>query len=222
MTVAEALHQRRSVRAFLDRPVERPLLEQVLADAARAPSGGNLQPWHVTFVSGAAMAELKALMARRTAEDPRGEPMEYAIYPTGLVPPYETRRQAIGEAMYARIGIPRDDRESRRKWFAQNFQFFGAPVGMFCHVDRMMGPPQWSDLGMFLQSFMLRAVEAGLATCPQECWAMYSATMRRFLALPDNQMLFCGMAIGYPDDSAAVNGLVSPRAELSEYARFMD
>lgn len=221
MNVAEALHARRSVRAFLDRPVDRSLLEQLLADAARAPSGGNLQPWHVTFVSGESMARLKAMMAIRAAENPRGEQMEYTIYPPGLVAPYEIRRKAIGEAMYARLGIPREDREARRTWFAQNFQFFGAPVAMFCHVDRMMGPPQWSDLGMFVQSFMLRAVDAGLATCPQECWAMYSETIRHFLELPDNQMLFCGVAIGYPDEAAAVNGLVSPRAELEEYARFM-
>jgi nitroreductase len=222
VNVAEALHARRSVRAFLDRPVERSLLERLLADAARAPSGGNLQPWHVTFVSGESMARLKAMMAIRAGENPRGEPMEYTIYPPGLVAPYEVRRKAIGEAMYARLGIPREDREARRAWFAQNFQFFGAPAAMFCHVDRMMGPPQWSDLGMFLQSFMLLAVDAGLATCPQECWAMYSETMRQFLKLPDNRILFCGVAIGYPDEDAAVNRLESPRAALAEYAAFME
>lgn len=222
MNVTEALAARRSTRAFLDRPVDRSLIEAIIADAARAPSGGNLQPWHLVVVTGARLETLKALMRTRTQEDPRGEPMEYAIYPTGLVSPYEDRRQAIGEAMYARLGIPREDRESRRAWFSRNFQLFDAPVGIFCHVDRMMGPPQWSDLGMFLQSLMLRATQAGLATCPQECWAMYSATMRNFLSLPDQHMLFCGIALGHADETAAVNGLVSPRAPLDEFVRFED
>lgn len=222
MSVAAALAARRSVRAYLDRPVDPALVARLLEQAARAPSGGNLQPWHVDVLTGASLARLKAEMAGRVAAEPRGEGSEYAIYPPGLTDPYEARRRAIGESMYATLGIPREDREARRRWFARNFAFFGAPVGLFVHVDRMMGPPQWSDLGIFLQSLMLLATEAGLATCAQECWAMYPRTIARILATPDRLMLFCGMAMGYEDTAHPVAALASPRAPLAEFATFRD
>jgi len=215
-SVSEAIIERRSVRAFLDKPVPEGVIEALIASATRAPSGGNLQPWHIDVVMGARLDELKALMIDRTRDDPRGEPMDYTIYPTGLSPPYEDRRKFIGEAMYGKLGIPYEDRTSRRAWFTRNFQFFGAPVGIFCHIDRSMGPPQWSDLGMFLQSLMLLAVEAGLATCAQECWAMYPRTVGAFLRLREDHILFCGMALGYEDSEATVNTLHSPREDITE------
>lgn len=221
MNVSEAMAARRSVRGFLDMPVDPSLIRTLLEKAARAPSGGNLQPWHVDVVTGDAMERLKALMRERLASG-ASEQHAYDIYPPNLTAPYRDRRFAIGEAMYAHIGIPREDKAARRQWFARNFQFFGAPAAVFCTVDRQMGPPQWSDLGMFLQSFMLLAVEAGLATCPQECWAVYPETVTGFLGTPAERMLFCGVAIGHEDPDQPANQLWSARAPLEEWARFLD
>jgi nitroreductase len=215
MNVSEAVAARRSVRGFLDTPVDLGLIQQLVAKASRAASGGNLQPWHVDIVAGDAMNRLKQTMMAKLAGGP--ETPEYDIYPTELVAPYRDRRFAVGEAMYERIGIPRDDKAARRMWFARNFAFFGAPLALFTTVDKRMGPPQWSDLGMFLQSFMLLAVEAGLATCAQECWAVYPETVKAFLNTPDDRMLFCGMAVGYEDPNEPANQLRTDRADASEW-----
>jgi nitroreductase len=220
MKVSEAIRTRRSVRGFLDRPVDTDLVRGLLAIAARAPSGGNLQPWHIHVVTGDKLHDLKRIMAARAAELPAGEDLEYDIYPKTLTAPYLTRRAEIGEAMYATLGIPRTDRAARRAWFARNFQFFGAPLAVFCCIDRTHGPPQWSDAGMFLQTLMLLLREAGLDSCPQECWAMYPRTVGAHLGLAASQILFTGMAIGWADPDAVVNTLVSPRAELTEFATF--
>jgi nitroreductase len=216
MNVTDAVAARRSVRGFLDTPVEMEVLRGIAEKAARAPSGGNLQPWHIDIVTGESLAKLKAVMAAKLAAREKEEPA-YAIYPPELDMPYESRRAGVGEAMYCHIGIPREDRAARRAWFARNFAFFGAPAALFCTVDRAMGPPQWSDLGMYLQSVMLLAVEAGLATCPQECWAMYPETVTRFLGTPAERMLFCGMAIGHEDPDEPANRLRSERAATAEW-----
>ncbi len=220
MEVREAVAARRSVRGFLDTPVELALVERLVAEASHAPSGGNLQPWHIDIVAGEAMNRLKQTMMAKLASGP--ETPEYDIYPKELLSPYRDRRFAVGEAMYERIGIPRDDKIARRMWFARNFAFFGAPVALFMTIDRRMGPPQWSDMGMFLQSFMLLAVEEGLATCAQECWAVYPETVKAFLGTPDDRMLFCGMALGYEDTAEPANTLRTERAESSEWMRVLD
>jgi nitroreductase len=192
-----------------------------LQKAARAPSGGNLQPWHVTVLSGAPLHRLVETVVAKQAELPRGEAAEYDVYPKQLAEPYNARRFKIGEDMYARLGIAREDRPARRQWFARNFRFFDAPVGLFCFVDRMMGPPQWSDCGMFLQSLMLLLREAGYDSCAQECWSMFAPTVYKELQIPEHMMLFCGMAIGKRNPEAAVNDLVSDRAALEEFAEFI-
>ena len=216
MDVTEAIAARRSVRGFLDTPVDPTLLHDLAVKASRAATGGNLQPWHIAIVQGDAMARLKAIMAEKIATGATETPA-YDIYPKELVAPYRDRRFAVGEAMYAHLGIPRDDKPARQEWFARNFEFFGAPAAYFCTVDRRMGPPQWSDLGMYLQNLMLLAVDAGLATCPQECWAMYPETVGAFLDMPEDRMLFCGMAIGYEDRAAPANQLRTERADETEW-----
>lgn len=221
MNVQDAIATRRSVRDFLDTPVPGDVIRRVVAQALRAPSGGNLQPWHLHLVGGDRLAELKAIMRTRVDEAPAGEGSEYDVYPRELVAPYRDRRFAIGEAMYARLGIPREDKAARRQWFARNYQFFGAPLALFCTVDRRMGPPQWSDLGMLLQSLMLLLRGEGLDSCAQECWALYPQTIGRFIALPPERMLFTGMAIGYADRSGAIDSLVTERAPLAEVAEFI-
>ncbi|HWU95848.1 MAG TPA: nitroreductase [Sphingomonas sp.] len=222
MNVSEAVASRRSVRAFLDKPVDMALLRDLIERAGRAPSGGNLQPWHIHVVSGPAMDRLKAIMRARLAEAPFGDPPEYAVYPSPLGEPYRSRRFQVGEAMYAGLGIPREDKTARLRWFAGNWQFFGAPVGLFCTLPRDHGAPQWSDCGMFLQTLMLLLREAGLDSCPQEAWSAHHATVRDFLGLPEAQMLFTGMAIGFRDPDSPLNQFPVARAPLDEWARFHD
>lgn len=219
MTVSEAVLARRSVRGFTDRPVDMTVIREVLALAARAPSGGNLQPWHIDVVSGAALDGFKREVAAKLMAGHQETP-EYPIYPGVLDDPYSTRRAAVGEALYGHLGIPRDNKAGRRMWFARNFAFFGAPVALFCTVGRGMGSAQWSDLGMFLQTVMLLLVDRGLASCPQECWAMFPQTVTQFLGTPPERMLFCGMAIGWEDPEEPANRLRSERAPLEDWATF--
>jgi len=220
MLVSEAVASRRSVRGFLPTPVDPAVIRRVVEAAARAPSGGNLQPWHIDVVAGAPLEELKAIMRRRMAEAPGGEPTEYDIYPKVLPAPYKDYRFAVGEELYRALGIPREDKMARMMWFARNFQFFGAPVALFCTVAKTMGPPQWSDLGMYLQTLMLLLREEGLDSCPQECWAIYPATIRDFLGTPEDRMLFTGMAIGFKDDADPANAARPARAPLADFATF--
>lgn len=220
MNVTDALNSRRSVRGFLDQPVAADVIRRVLLTAARAPSGGNLQPWQIHIVAGDAMRELKTLMAKRVVEAPGGEAAEYKIYPDNLWSPYRERRYKIGEDLYASLNIPREDKPGRLRQFARNFQFFGAPVALFCFIDRGMGVAQWSDLGMYLQSVMLLLREQGLDSCAQECWSIYPKTISQFVGAPEQQMIFCGMAIGFADEDEPANRLVTHRAPLEEFVRF--
>lgn len=217
MDVSEAVVARRSIRRFLPTPVEDGLVRELLEKASRAPSGGNLQPWRVTVITGETMP---AFLQHVGASDFQAEP-EYPVYPAGLKSPYRDSRFKVGEDMYALLGIPREDKAARLGNLARNFEFFGAPTGFFCWIDRDMGYPQWSDLGMFLQTFMLLAAEAGLATCAQEAWANRSEPVRSFIKPADELMLFCGMAVGYADPDEPVNTLVSDREPLEAWATFL-
>jgi len=217
MNVSEAVASRRSIRAFLDTPVPDELIRELLEKASRAPSGGNLQPWRIFVVNGDAMGRLHAFLSTRTAP----EATEYDIYPPKLKEPYRSSRFKVGEDMYALLGIPREDTPARLARLAENFSFFGAPAGLFCFIDRQMGSPQWSDLGMFLQTFMLLAREAGLDTCAQEAWSLKPATVAEFVGAGPDLMLFCGVAVGYGDPHHPVNRLVSEREPLEVWARFV-
>lgn len=217
MNVIDAVRERRSVRQFTPRPVPDDVLRSLVEDAARAPSGGNLQPWRIYVVNGESMVQLRAHLA---AQAPIDQP-EYEIYPPSLAEPYRTNRFTVGEQMYATLGIAREDKEGRRRQFAHNNDFFGAPAALFCYVDRQMGLPQWSDLGMYLQTFMLLAVERGLATCAQEYWSVRHAAVTSFTGAPAEEMLFCGMSIGYEDTSAPINTLRSERMPLEQFATFL-
>ena len=217
MNVSDAVAARRSIRAFLDKPVSNELIEELLSKAARAPSGGNLQPWRVFVITAETMPKFQEFLQTSDIKD---KP-EYEVYPQGLKSPYRESRFKVGEDMYALLGIPREDKAARFAHLARNYVFFDAPVGLFCFVDRQMGPPQWSDLGMFLQTFMLLACEAGLDTCAQEAWAMRANTVATFVEADPDLMLFCGMALGYRDPDRPVNDLVSDRESLQEWAKFL-
>jgi nitroreductase len=218
MKVSEALDTRMSCRAFLDRPVPAETVRSILEQARRAPSGGNVQPWFVDVLTGEPLRELLARVAARVPEHPLGQDTEYNIYPPNLAEPYRSRRFKCGEDLYATIDIPRGDKARRLQQYGRNFELFGAPVGLFFSIDRIMGVDQWSDVGMFMQSIMLLAREYGLHTCPQEAWAAWYRIVGEFLALPPERMLFCGMALGYRDESHPVNRLRTDRAALEEFA----
>jgi nitroreductase len=197
--------------------VDATTLRSILDAARHAPSGGNLQPWWVYALTGAPLAEFKDIM--RAKVDPRGETShDYEIYPARLGEPYRSRRYKCGEDLYATIGIAREDKPARLRQLARNYEFFGAPVGLFFCIDRAMGTPQWSDLGMYMQSVMLLAREHGLHTCAQEIWSLWPRTVGDYLQLPPNLMLFAGMALGYGDSSHPVNTLRTDRAPLEDFA----
>lgn len=222
MNVTDAIASRKTIRAFRSDPVSRETLEQILTLALRAPSGGNLQPWRVYALMDGARDELVRRVAKVREEHPMGSPPEYQIYPPKLSEPYKSRRFRIGEAMYATLGIPREDKAARLEFFSGNWDFFGAPVGLIFTMDRQMQEGQWADLGMFMENIMLLAREHGLHSCPQEAWAMFSPTIRAYLDVPDNEMIFCGMAIGFADEDHPVNSLHSERAPLNEIVTFRD
>jgi nitroreductase len=219
VNVSEALATRRSCRAFLPAPVPGATVRAILEAARQSPSGGNLQPWRVYALAGPALAGLVALVRSRMPASPRGEePVEYAIYPGDLWEPFRSRRYKCGEDLYATIGVRREDKFGRLLQFARNFEFFGAPVGLLFSLDRRLGPPQWSDVGMYMQSVMLLAREHGLDTCAQEAWSLWHRTVGEYLGLPPELMLFAGMALGYRDESAPINRLRTERAPLEEFA----
>jgi nitroreductase len=217
-SVTEAVLGRRSTRAFLPRPVDRALIEELLGLAARAPSGGNLQPWHVDVLAGEPLEALRAGAMPSLGSARAG--MELTVYPSPLPDPYRTRRYRSGEALYEAIGIPRADRPGRLAQFARNFDAFGAPVLLLFSIDRIFDRPQWAHLGMFMQTLMLLAEERGLATCPQEAWAAVHDIVGEHIELPEERILYCGMALGYADPEAPINRLRTEREEVEGFARF--
>jgi nitroreductase len=220
MKVSSAVDTRMSCRAFLPTPIALATVREILDAARRAPSGGNLQPWSVHVLTSAPLAELREDIQRRLVSSPRGEGAEYEVYPPQLTEPYLSRRFKCGEDLYAAIGIPREDKVSRVRQFKRNYLFFDAPVGMFVFIDRQMGRPQWCDLGIYLQTIMLLAREHGLHTCPQEAWAVWHAAVSERLGIPANMMLFCGLALGIRDETAAVSAVRTDRAPLEELVTF--
>ena len=219
-TVSEAVATRRSVRRFLPDPVERAVLERVLEKAQRAPSGGNVQPWNALVLTGEPLQRLFAHVAQVIPEGRAAHSPEYNIYPPELSGAYEARRFGVGEALYAALGIAREDKRGRLTQFMDNFRAFGAPVLMLIHTPRTMGPPQWSDIGMWLQTVMLLLREEGLDSCAQEAWAVYQRQIRECVAIPQDHIFFCGLAIGRADADAAVNRFPVPRAPLAEVLTF--
>jgi nitroreductase len=217
MDVFDAVASRYSCRAFLPTLVPETTVRDILERAARAPSGGNLQPWRVHALAGKKLEELKALVRARPELLPRGEGAEYNIYPSDLKEPYETRRRQVGAALYQSIGVTHEDRAGRYRQYARNFEFFGAPVALLFSIDRSLGPPQWSDLGGFIQTVMLLAREYGLHSCGQEAWTHWHKTVYSFLNLPPEYLLFCGLALGHADERAPINSWRSPREPLEAF-----
>jgi nitroreductase len=220
-SVTQAVKNRKSTRAFLPDPVPEEVIREVLEKSLRAPSGGNVQPWHLYVVSGNSMKRFRSDLDKKMEENPLGEKPQYSVYPERLIQPYRTYRYSVGEEMYALLGISRDEKLKRLEWLQNNYRFFGAPVGIFCFIDRSMGAPQWSDLGMYLQTAMLLFEEAGYATCAQEAWSRWPEFVSGFVGAPEEQMLFCGLAVGKEDTVAPVNQLRTSRALVEDTVTFV-
>jgi len=220
LTVAQALQQRISTRAFLDTPVSETTLRTALDEARFATSGGNLQPWKVVAVAGDTRQAVIDAVSQKLANDPFGNEADFPVYPEKLWEPYRSRRFEVGEDMYALMGVPREDKAARLNWLMQNYQFFGAPVGLFFVIDERMNPNQWAHLGMFMMSLALSLQSHGLASCFQEAWTPHCDTVAQTLGVARPDRVYCGMAIGHADPDAAVNQLRSKRASVDEIARF--
>jgi nitroreductase len=226
--VEAAIVGRRSVRAFLPTPVPRPLLERLLRVAARAPSGTNTQPWKVYVLQGRVRDELvqrvcAAHDAIRANPALAAEYQEaYDYYPQQWVSPYIDRRRENGWGLYGLLGIGRGDKDRMHAQHQRNFRFFDAPVGLMITIDRVMGRGSLVDTGMFLQNLMVLARAHGLDSCPQAAWNAYARIILPHIGASDQEMLVCGMALGYADPDALVNRFVTPREPLEHFVRWVE
>jgi len=222
LSLEAALCTRRSVRAFLPEAIPPSTIERVLALASRAPSGNNAQPWQVYVLTGDALRRLcVALQAAYDDPDQSAYRGEYQYYPKQWIAPFLDRRRKVGWDLYNLVGIERGDKAAMHAQHARNYQFFGAPVGLVFTVNRILSQGSWLDYGMFLQSVMLAARAQGLDTCPQAAFVPYHAVIARELALPAEEMLVCGMALGKADPHAIENTLQTEREPVSGFARFL-
>lgn len=221
MNVSDVIRDRRSVRAFLDRPIEQHVIADILTHAKWSPSGGNLQPWKVIVVTEKAKQRVSSLALETLKKKPKGEDEEYPIYPKPLPEPYRKRQFEIGKQLYGLMGIERDDKAGRQKFIVDNLNFFGAPVGLFFIIDRSMQRGQWAHLGMLMQSIALIAHEQGYGTCMQEVWALVRKTLHSHFQLEQDQVIYCGMSLGYIDTQAKVNSLKPSRISLDEFVTFL-
>jgi nitroreductase len=221
--VDAAITSRHSVRAYLPTPVPRDAVEDILRVAARAPSGTNTQPWKVTVLTGAAKQRLSAriLAAYDDPEERARHAEEYAYYPTDWRSPYIDRRRKIGWDMYGLLGIGKQDKDKMHVQHGLNYRFFDAPVGLIFTIDRVMRQGSWLDYGMFLQNVMIAARARGLDTCPQAAFTQFHRIIASELALPDSEMVVCGMALGHADPQAVVNTLQTEREPVAGFARFL-
>ncbi len=219
MDVYEAVHSRRAVRAFSSEPVAKEVLARVLAAAAQAPSSGNLQPWQVFVVTGEPLAELKRRATARAAAGDPGDEREYPMYPAALGSPYRDRFAAAAAQRYRALGIDRDDPARPTKIATWNAEAFGAPVVLFCYLDRTMGPGQWADMGIHLQTVLLLLRAEGLHSCPQVMWTMFRTTVSEMVGAGDELLLYCGVSVGF--EKEGVPRLRTGRADLSETVTFI-
>ena len=218
MDVTQAVLTRRSVRAYLDRPVDLAVIRRVLEKAQWSPSGCNLQPWEASVLTGQPLADLRDLLAGRAFQ----EPPEYPITPDPLIDPWRGRYGRVTGLRLAAEGVARDDEAARMASAARNYEFFGAPVLLLCTLPRCMNAPQWSDMGMWLQTIMLLLREEGLDSCALESLSRHARTIKDFLGVSDeDRIFFCGMAIGWRDGDAPINNFDRPREAMDSAIRFL-
>lgn len=217
MNVAEAVQSRRSVRSFANEGVALETIQRVLETARWTPSGCNFQPWEATILTGGPLKALQDVLLQSKFDDP----LEYDFSAPGQLEKYQDRLRRVGAAMYGAMGITRDDDETRANFAKANCVSFGAPVLLLCHFPKLMKEPQWSDVGMWLQTIMLLLREEGLDSCPQEYMGLYGRTIKQYLGLSDDTLLFCGLAIGKRDAISPVNDFVRERVPLGDQITFL-
>jgi len=217
--IDEALRARRSVRAFRPDPPPRALVEEILRVASRAPSGTNIQPWKIHVVAGEVRARLEREVLAHRESDP---PDSHAEFPRAAKrkEPYTARMRKLGKDMYTLLGVPKGDQGANWKQWGRNYQFFDAPVGLILTIDKDLDAMSFLDTGMFALAIMLAAKARGLDTCAQGAWNNYWTVTRRVLEVPDDQYIVCGISLGYADETAAVNALVSEREPVEAFATF--
>ncbi|WP_444812833.1 nitroreductase [Variovorax jilinensis] len=220
MDAAAAMRGRRSVRAFLPTPVPQATLAEILALAACAPSGTNIQPWQVIALAGEERQRVCDRAQHAFHHEQGLHASEYDIYPPEWVEPYLGRRRRNGLALYASLGIARGDKAAMQRQHARNFSFFDAPVGLIFTIDRRLAQSSWVDYGMFLQNLMLAARVHGLDTCPQMAWAMMPRLLTELLDIPPHRMVVCGMALGHADREAPENGWLPERDPVASFAQY--
>ncbi|MDW3686854.1 nitroreductase [Cupriavidus sp. CV2] len=219
--VIAALHARRSVRGFLGTSVSRQTIEAILADAARSPSASNTQPWRVYACGGDVRNRLSAELVALHLAGGNDHREEYVYYPPLWRDPYLARRRKVGKALYGLLGIAKGDATGMARQYARNYDFFGAPVGLFFTIERNQGQAAWLDLGMFLYGVMMASIGHGLATCPQQAFARYHRLIRARLDIPESEVVVCGMSLGHPDPGEPANRLTTEREPVGEFARFL-
>ena len=222
MHLIDALHARKSVRAFRPDPVPRATVEELLRLASRAPSGTNIQPWKVHVLTAAARRSLseRILAAYDDPAQRAQHAEEYDSYPREWIPPYIDRRRKIGWDLYGLLEIGKTDKDKMHAQHGRNYAFFDAPVGLIFTIDRIMAKGSWLDYGMFLENIMIAARGRGLDTCPQAAFTQFHRVIKRELQLSDDEMVVCGMALGVADPSAVANRLTTQRASVDEFAKF--
>lgn len=217
--VDHAITSRRSVRRFLPTPVPRQTVEELLAIAARAPSGTNVQPWKVYALAGEAKAALSAAILDKLHSSGM-DGREFDYYPTAWSEPWLSRRRKIGFDLYGLLGIGKEDKAGMKHQTGRNYLFFDAPVGFIFTMDRCLGQGMFIDYGMFMANLMTAARARGLDTCAQAAFADYHQTIRSALGIPENELVVCGMALGYADNEAPENRLVTEREPVAGFTSF--
>ena len=221
MNIKEAIEKRFSVRAFTKEVPDIETIKAILKTAGTAPSGGNIQPWKVYVLSENAKNEL----SKKTLynfDNGIQEDIEYDIYPKPLADEYKKRRYECGADMYNALAIGKDDLDSRFKQIRENYSFFGAPLGMIITIDKSFGKNGWGHVGMFLENLWLSAIDHGLGICLQESWSIYPKTVKEFTKHPDNEIVWCGVAVGYEDSSNPINQYRTKREDLDSFVKFID
>jgi len=221
MNVSEALQKRHSTRAFLDKAVDRSLIETILEDAGHAPSGTNTQPWQVAVLTGETRQKLQQQMEQAFRGGQKGK-MDYTYYPTEWEEPYKSRRKACGLLMYSTLDIKREDKQRQLDQWAANYRAFDAPVMLLFFMDGIMQTGSYIDYGMFIQSVMLSAISHGLATCPQAALGEFPQMAKEMLGYQDDSIMICGIALGYEDKDALVNSYRTAREPVESFTRFFD
>lgn len=222
--VDDAITSRHSMRAFLQTPISREDIEEMLGVAARAPSGSNTQPWKVYVVAGEMKQRVSAEIQKVYQDKAQFEALteDYKYYPTQWDSPYIERRRKVGLDLYKLLGLGREDKAGMNAQHARNYTFFDAPVGMFFTIDRTMNTGSWLDFGCFLQSLMVAARGRGLDTCAQAAFNRFHNTIRAVTGIPESEVIMCGMALGYADMTKIENSLISEREPASTFAKFLD